>query len=76
VSPAVSLGFVFFNPLYFFLVLAADVRQRARALALGGGAALGPLFHLVTPDWGLLATGLVAGTLAWGADRWWRRRRA
>jgi predicted branched-subunit amino acid permease len=60
----VTLGLVFLNPIYFMLVFIADLRQRERAFALGLGAVAGPLLHLVDPDWGLLATGLVAGTAA------------
>jgi predicted branched-subunit amino acid permease len=65
VLPApVTLGLVFINPLYFMLVFAGDFSRRDRALALGLGAAIGPLFHLLSSDWGLLATGLVAGSIA------------
>jgi len=64
----VTLGLVFLNPIYFMLIFAADARARARALALGIGAVAGPVFHLISPDWGLLATGLVAGTLAFVID--------
>lgn len=65
VLPApVTLGLVFLNPLYFMLLFVADLARRERGVALVIGAVLGPLFHLVSPDWGLLATGLVGGTLA------------
>ena len=64
-----SLGLVFLNPLYFMLIFALDLRERSRLLALGAGAVLGPLFHLLSPDWGLLATGFVAGSFAFGLDR-------
>ncbi|WP_366655789.1 AzlC family ABC transporter permease [Fodinicurvata sp. EGI_FJ10296] len=69
VPPYVSLGLVFLNPIYFMLVLTADLRDRARLRAMVLGAVLGPLFHLVNPDWGLLATGFVAGTLAYLSTR-------
>lgn len=62
-----TLGLVFLNPAYFALLF-ADVRQRAGVLALAAGAVLGPLLHLVSPTWGLPATGLVAGTLAFLAE--------
>lgn len=65
---SITLGLVFLNPIYFMLIFAADARARGRALALGFGAVAGPLFHLLSPDWGLLATGLVAGTLAFAID--------
>lgn len=76
----VTLGFVFLNPLYFMLVFVADLRHRLRAWALIIGAALGPCLHLVSADWGLLATGLIAGTAAYlidarqrGRHQGWRR---
>ncbi|WP_374314498.1 AzlC family ABC transporter permease [Dongia sp.] len=60
----VTLGLVFLNPLYFMLLFTADLVRRERGLALMLGAVMGPLFHLASPDWGLLATGLIGGTLA------------
>lgn len=69
VPPYVTLGLVFLNPIYFMLVLSADLKNRRRMLALILGAAGGPVFHLLTPEWGLLLTGLVAGTLAYAAGR-------
>ncbi len=61
---AIALGLVFLNPLYFMLVLIADLRHRARLIAIVLGAISGPLLHLVDSDWGLLATGLLAGSAA------------
>lgn len=76
VPPAVSLGLVFLNPIYFLLILMPpDLRNRAQILALVTGAAVGPAFHLASRDWGLLMTGLVAGTVGWGGGRWLERRR-
>jgi predicted branched-subunit amino acid permease len=72
----VTLGLVFLNPIYFMLVFVADARHRARILALVVGALLGPPLHLVSADWGLLATGLVAGSLAFAADSLLSRRHA
>jgi hypothetical protein len=69
VPRTVTLGLVFLNPLYFLLLFLIDTPARGRLLALGFGAALGPLLHLATPDWGLLLCGLVAGTLAFALDR-------
>lgn len=65
VPPEVSLGLVFVNPLYFVLVLMPDsLRNRMQILSLVFGAVLGPFFHLLSRDWGLLGTGLVAGSMA------------
>lgn len=69
VPQEITLGLVFLNPIYFMLILATDLRHRARVLALGLGAVLGPALHTVSHDWGLMLTGLIAGTVAFGADR-------
>ncbi|MEO3434293.1 AzlC family ABC transporter permease [Inquilinus sp. CAU 1745] len=74
VPPSVSLGLVFLNPIYFMLVLTADLRDRARLRAMLLGALCGPLFHLISPNWGLLLTGLVAGTIAY-LPKWLEARR-
>ena len=69
----VTLGLVFLNPIYFILLLGGEVRHRQGVLALLCGAAAGPLMHLLTPQWGLLAAGVLGGTLAYGVDRAWRK---
>ena len=52
-----------------------DLRLPARRDALLLGALLGPPLFLLDPDWSLLLTGLIGGSLAfWWNDR--RRRRA
>jgi predicted branched-subunit amino acid permease len=71
--PVVTLSLVFLNPVYFTIVF-ADVRHRAGVIALLIGAVAGPLFYLLSTDWGLLATGAVGGALAYLLDRTWRRR--
>ena len=67
--PYVTMGLVFLNPIYFMLVFAADMRSRSRVMALLFGALIGPPLFLVTPEWSLLLTGLIAGSLAMAADR-------
>ncbi|HEX6980273.1 MAG TPA: AzlC family ABC transporter permease [Alphaproteobacteria bacterium] len=74
VPVAVSLGLVFVNPMYFMLLFLGDLRHRGRVLALVCGAVAGPLFHLVTPTWDLLLTGVIGGVLAFAIDRQLRRR--
>jgi predicted branched-subunit amino acid permease len=68
-----TLALVFLNPLYFMLLFLQDLRDRARLLALVLGGALGAPFHLITPEWGLLAAGLIGGTLAAAISRHTRR---
>lgn len=76
VSPEVSYGLVFINPIFFMLVLLVDLRQRVRVVAMILGALAGPALHLLTPTWGLLIGGLVAGSAAFLADRYWPAREA
>ena len=64
----VALGLVFLNPLYFAVVM-AGATDRPTVAALLLGAIIGPLLHLVSPDWGLLSTGLIAGSAAWWVTR-------
>lgn len=71
--PVVGLALLFINPIYFVLIFANDLGRRDRGLALGLGAVAGPLFHVVSPDWGLLYAGLVAGTAAFLAESRLRR---
>jgi predicted branched-subunit amino acid permease len=73
VPAPVSLGLVFVNPVYFMLLLMLDLRSRSRRLSIVFGAIAGPLLHLATPTWGLLLTGILAGTLAYAIDRAWTR---
>ncbi|HEY5598403.1 MAG TPA: AzlC family ABC transporter permease [Kiloniellales bacterium] len=61
----VTLGLVFINPIYFMLVICADVRARTRVLAALLGAIGGPALYLLIPDWSLLLAGVSAGTLGY-----------
>jgi predicted branched-subunit amino acid permease len=60
---AASLGLIFLNPL-FFAVLLAGSHARPAIIAMLIGIPLGPILHMLSPDWGLLVTGLMGGTLA------------
>ncbi|MCB9959537.1 MAG: AzlC family ABC transporter permease [Rhodospirillaceae bacterium] len=62
VPAALSLGLIMVNPIYFLLMLSRNLAVPAHAWAMGFGVVLGPSLHLLSPDWGLLATGLIAGT--------------
>jgi predicted branched-subunit amino acid permease len=64
----VRFGLVFLNPVFFALIF-ADARDRAAVLALLIGALAGPLLHLVSPDWGVLASGMIAGSAAFWLAR-------
>ncbi len=64
----VIVSLIYLNPVYF-IFLFSGVRHRNCLLALLFGAVLGPLFHLVSPDWGLPICGVVAGSAAFWIDR-------
>ena len=70
----VSLGLVFLNPIYFMLLIILGIKKPAIAFATLIGAVMGPLLHLVSPDWGLMATGVIAGSLGFFLGRIWERR--
>jgi predicted branched-subunit amino acid permease len=59
---------LFANPLYFALLLAAELQAPAPRRAIPAGVAAAPLALLLPAAWGLLAAGLVGGTAAflWG----------
>ena len=65
----IRLAFIFANPLYFTLLLTADIRERTVAWALGCGAVAGPLIHLLAPSWSVIGGGLIGGTVAFLATR-------
>lgn len=70
VPHVVTLGLVFLNPLYFMVLFLVDLRSKTKVLAIALGTLLGPLTYLLAPDWSLVATGLIGGTVAW---LWGRR---
>ena len=64
----VVVGLVFLNPAYFVFVF-SSVRQRNCVFAVVIGAIMGPVMHLISPDWGVVVTGVAAGTAAFYLDR-------
>ncbi len=64
----ITVSLIYLNPVYFVFLFSA-VRYRNCILALMFGAVLGPLFHLISPEWGLPFCGVIAGTAAFWIDR-------
>ncbi len=60
----VTVSLIFLNPMYF-IFLFSSIRQRSCILAMMIGAVLGPVFHLISPDWGLPFVGVIAGSAAY-----------
>tara|TARA_R110002020_G_scaffold183962_5_gene380567 strand:+ start:2994 stop:3722 length:729 start_codon:yes stop_codon:yes gene_type:complete len=72
--PAMIAGALFFlTPVYFLTSIWASTRDRAGHIAMVTGLALGPMFHQVAPEFDILYAGVVGGTLAFFADRLWKR---
>ena len=63
-----TLGLVYLSPVYFLMVF-AGVRERSGTIAVLLGAVAGPMLHLLSPEWGVPATGAIGGTLAFLLDR-------
>ncbi len=60
---AVTLGLIFLVPCYYALLF-AGTRARQNVAALMLGAAAGPALFALAPEWSLLLTGLIAGSVA------------
>lgn len=74
--PAASAALFLLTPIYFLTSLWGSARERAGHVAMVLGLLLGPAFALVTPDFSLLATGLVGGALAYLHHRLTKRSRS
>jgi predicted branched-subunit amino acid permease len=72
--PAVSAALFLLTPMYFLTSLWGSARERAGHVAMVLGLGLGPLFHLLAPQYDLLAAGLIGGTAAYALHRLSRRR--
>ncbi len=70
-----TLGLVYLSPVYFLMVF-AGVRERGGIAAVLTGTVAGPLVHLVSPEWGVPAAGVVGGTVAFVFDRFARAPRS
>jgi len=66
--PAVTMALIFFNPAYFLFLFFAN-RNTNVVIATVLGALMGPLLFRLSPEWGLPVCGLLAGSLAFFADR-------
>jgi predicted branched-subunit amino acid permease len=69
--PFLRAALLFTNPLYFGLLLAADLARPGVRLAVIGGIVAAPLALWLGPAWGLLAAGSLGGTAAF----LWQRRK-
>lgn len=73
--PAVSAALFLLTPIYFLTSLWGSARERAAHVAMGLGLVLGPVFHVLAPQFDLLAAGLLGGGTAFLLHRLDKRRR-
>ncbi len=69
----VTLSLVILTPLYFTLLFLEDMVGKRKVMALGFGAVLGPPLFLLSPDWSIILTGLIGGSLAFALTKRDRR---
>jgi hypothetical protein len=65
----VSLCLIFLVPIYFGLIMSNTVHP-PYLLAFVLGCLLGAPIHLLTPEWGLVLSGIIAGTMAFLLRNW------
>lgn len=63
--PLARFGLALLTPLYFFVMLVGEARNRSSITALICGAAIALGLHAVAPGWSLLGAGFIGGTAAW-----------
>lgn len=67
--PQISAALLLLTPMYFLTSLWGSAREQAGHAAMLFGLAIGPVCHLLAPRYDLLATGVIAGLLAYGFHR-------
>lgn len=68
-GPEARAALLFVNPLYYALLLAADLDRPAPRRAVIAGVAAAPLALVLPPSWALLGAGLAGGSLAFALGR-------
>lgn len=74
--PLVAGTLFFLTPIYFVTSIWASAKDIAVYLAMIVGLVLAPLFHQVAPEFDILYTGILGGTLAFAIERLIRARQA
>jgi predicted branched-subunit amino acid permease len=64
VPPVVAAALLFMTPSYFLLSMLASARSAAGVTPVVLGLVLGPLFHVVLPEFDLFLTGLIGGSVS------------
>jgi hypothetical protein len=73
--PPIVAGCLFFlTPVYFLASIWSSARHPVIYVALITGLVAGPFFYWLAPEFDILLAGVGGGTLAWLAERQWRKR--
>ena len=68
--PPIVAGTLFFlTPVYFLTALWAAARHHVDRIAMVAGLVLGPVFHVLDPEFDVMWAGLIGGTGAYIAGR-------
>lgn len=75
--PPLAAGTLFFlTPVYFITSIWASARDMSVYIAMIVGVMLAPIFHQFAPEFDILYTGIIGGTIAFGIERLIRARKA
>jgi predicted branched-subunit amino acid permease len=64
VPPVIAAALLFMTPSYFLLSMLASARSAAGVTPVVLGLLLGPLFHVLLPEFDLFLTGLIGGSVS------------
>ena len=67
--PVITAALLFLSPVYFMLAMLSGARDAEGLAPIFIGLVLGPLFHIVVPEFDLLLTGLIGGTISYWMTR-------
>ncbi len=70
VPGVVAAALLFMTPIYFLLAMLAGARSAASVMPIVLGLALGPLFHILSPEFDLVLTGLIGGSASFVLTRY------
>ena len=70
VPAVIAATLLFLTPIYFLLSMLSGARSAAGLMPIGLGLALGPLFHIIIPDFDLVLAGLIGGSVSFLLTRY------
>ena len=61
----ILIGLAIINPIYFICMMIGAMKTTQITLSVILGAAFGPAFYFISPEWCILFGGFIAGTIAY-----------